>query len=220
MSKRRIELEAEVLDWLYQLPTASFATTAFFVSVLSLQGALLSRPYTAQLGGSFSRLYALRFFAGLEAVGLTYWFGPDHRLVLLTVFRDGQVQRRYEVDRAREALLRCATHRPDDHVRWGELRDERMEAPSAAEVFEAAKQSYEFARTVRTAREQRRWTIRTLADAAETSESVIARCEAGGIPPTAPVAVRIMGALGREPVTARPCLPAKPYVPAPDGAVG
>jgi hypothetical protein len=211
MSNRRVEVEAEVLDWLYQLPTASFATTAFFVGVLSLQGALLSRPYAAQLGGKFSRLYALRFFAGLEPAGITYWFGPDHRLVLLTVFRDAQVGRRYEVDRAREALRRCASHRPDDHVRWRELRDERMLGPSAAEVFEAARLSYEFGRTVRVAREERRWTTRELADAAGTGESVIVRCEAGGIPPTAPVALRTVGVLGREGV------PAKPRVPAPRG---
>jgi hypothetical protein len=198
MSVRRVEVEPEILDWLYQLPTASFATAAFFIHVLSVQGALLSRPYTTQLGGKLSRLHTLRFFAGLEPAGITYWFGPDHRVVLLTVFRDGHVQRRYEVDRAGEALRHCATHRPDDHVRWQDLRDERMTAPSAAEVFETAKESYEFGRSVRTARETKRWSTRALADAAGTSESAVVRCEVGGMPPTSPVALRITHALGPD----------------------
>ncbi|GAA2083673.1 helix-turn-helix domain-containing protein [Actinomadura alba] len=208
MSTRRVEVEAEVLDWLYQLPTASFATAAFFINVLSIQGALLSRPHTTQLAGKFSRLHALRFFAGLEPAGITYWFGPDHRMVLLTVFRDGHVQRRYEVDRASEALRHCTSHRPDDHVRWPELCDERMTGPSAAEVFEDARQSYEFGRTVRTAREKQRWSTRALADAAGTSETAIVRCEAGGMPPTSPVALRITHALDRYHVSRTPSVPA------------
>jgi transcriptional regulator with XRE-family HTH domain len=86
-----------------------------------------------------------------------------------------------------------------------------MNGPSAAEIFEAARTSYEFGRTVRVARVEHRWTTRELADAAGTGEPVIIRCETGGIPPTAPVALRIVRALGREQV------PAMPRVPAPRG---
>jgi DNA-binding XRE family transcriptional regulator len=209
MSKRRVELEAEVLDWLDQLSTASFATAAFFIGLLSVQGALLSTPHVVQLGGKLSRLYELRFFVGLDLAGLTCWLGPHQQLVLLTLFRDAHVQRRYEVARAREAMLRCAGHSAADHVLWTGLLDPRMSRPAAAELYEVARLSYEFGRTVRLVRGQRGWSMRTLAQAAETTEAAIARCELGGIQPSTPVAVRIAGALSQ----AR--LPPKPYVPAP-----
>jgi hypothetical protein len=197
MSERGIELEAEVLDWLDQLSMASFATAAFFVGLLSLQGALLSRPHAIQLGGKLSRLYQLRFFVGLDLAGITYRFGPRHELVLLTVFRDTHVQRRYEVQRAREAMLRCAAgHGEEDHFLWTELSDARMRGPAAAELYEMAGLSYELGRTVRLGRLRRAWSVPALASAAGISESAVVRCEAGGISPTAPVAARILGALG------------------------
>ena len=196
MDKRRVELEAEVADWLDQLPVASFATATFFISLLSLQGALLPKPYGCQLGGKLSRLHAVRFFAGLEPAGITYWHGPRQRLVLLTVFRERRVQRRHEVTRARDALLSCASHGDGDHGLWHEMRDSRMNRQSAAEVFLDTRLSYEFGRTVRTARERLRWTMRELAEAAETSETMVIRCEAGGIPPATPVALRLVDALG------------------------
>jgi hypothetical protein len=208
MRKRKVELEAEVLDWLDQLPVASFATAAFFIGVLSLQGALLPRPHTLQLGGKLSRLHELRFYVGLEPAGITYWFRPEQRLVLLTVFRDAHVQRRYEVDRAREALLRCTAHGEGDHVAWRDVRDPRMRGPSADESYELARMSYEFGRTVRAGRERLQCTARALAEAAGTSESVIARCEVGGIPPTSPVGGRIIGALARERLVTPPRVPA------------
>jgi hypothetical protein len=230
MSKRRIELEAEVIDWLDQLSMPSFTTAAFFIGLLSLQGALLSRPYAVQLGGKLSRLYELRFVVGLDPAGITYWFGPRHELVLLTVFRDAHVQRRYEVQRAREAMLRCAAgHGEGDHLLWTGLSDVRMRRPVAAELYEIARLSYELGRTVRLARLRRDWSVPALASAAGTSESAVVRCEAGGIPPTAPVAVRILGALGgaqpeprpgprREPRSWDPPLPSRKPRVAPAGA--
>lgn len=198
MAERVVEVETEVLDWLDQLPTASFATVVFFIGLLSLQGALLARPHATQLGDKVSRLRELRFFLGLEPAGITYWFAPGQRLVLLTVLRDNHVPRRHEIERAREALRRCVAHGHGTHVAWPTLRDGRMGAPGAAETYDVTRLSYEVGRAVRSVREQRRLTTRALAEAAQTSESSVARCEAGGIPPTAPVARRIMQALGCE----------------------
>jgi DNA-binding XRE family transcriptional regulator len=198
MTRRVVEMETEVMDWLDQLPTASFASAVFFVGLLRLQGALLARPYSAQLGGKVSRLRELRFFLGLEPAGITYWFAPGQRLVLLTVLRDNHVPRRHEIERALVALRRCAAHAPDGHVSWSGLCDLRMGTPGAAEVYDTTRLSYEVGRAVRGLRERRRLSTRALAEAAQTSESSITRCEAGGFPPTSPVARRIALALGCE----------------------
>ena len=46
-----VELEPEVRDWLEGLPTAQFATAAFYVDLLGERGPLLGEPYTRQLDG-------------------------------------------------------------------------------------------------------------------------------------------------------------------------
>jgi Phage derived protein Gp49-like (DUF891) len=57
-----VELEPEVRVWLEGLPTAQFATAAFYVDLLAEQGALLGEPYTRQLE---SKLRELRFHAAV-----------------------------------------------------------------------------------------------------------------------------------------------------------
>jgi hypothetical protein len=198
MTRRVVEVESEVVDWLDQLPTASFATAVFFIGLLGVQGALLAGPHTVQLGGKVSRLRELRFFLDLEPVGVTYWFAPGRRLVFLTVLRDNHVPRRHEVERAREALRRCVLHGTAPHASWSGLRDPRMGHPGATEIYDIARLSYDVGRAVRGARQRRRLTTRALAEAAQTSEASVTRCEAGGIPPTAPVTRRIVRALECE----------------------
>ena len=41
-----VELEPEVRDWLERLPTAQFATAAFYVDLLAEREPLLGEPYT------------------------------------------------------------------------------------------------------------------------------------------------------------------------------
>lgn len=99
-----IELEPEVRDWLESLSTAHFATTAFYVDLLSEQGPLLSEPYTRQLDG---KLRELRFHLDGEAARVTYWIASGRRIVLLTVFRKTRMREVREVERARQALRLC-----------------------------------------------------------------------------------------------------------------
>jgi hypothetical protein len=47
-----VELEPEVREWLGELPTARFATAAFYVDLLAEQGPLLGEPYSRQSTGS------------------------------------------------------------------------------------------------------------------------------------------------------------------------
>ena len=99
-----VELEPEVRDWLERLPTARFATAAFYVDLLAEQGALLAEPYTRQLDG---KLRELRFHLDRQAVRVTYGIAPGRRIVLLTVFTKSRMREEGEVARARKALARC-----------------------------------------------------------------------------------------------------------------
>lgn len=91
-------MEPEVRDWLEGLPTAQFATAAFYVDLLAEQGPLLGEPYTRQLDG---KLRELRFHLDGNAVRLSYWIAAGRRIVLLTVFRKARMRERLEVARAR-----------------------------------------------------------------------------------------------------------------------
>jgi len=104
MSWGIVELEPEVREWLEQLPTAQFATAAFYIDLVAEQGPLLSEPYTRQLDG---KLRELRFHLDRAAVRLTYWIAPGRRIVLLTVFVKTRMREDREVARARRALARC-----------------------------------------------------------------------------------------------------------------
>ena len=81
---------------------------------------------------------------------------------------------------------------------WDALRDRRMAEPGAAEAYAATRSAYELGRTVRVLREERGWTQSRLAEAAEMTQSAVARFEAGGTVPTLPVLERLAHALGAE----------------------
>jgi hypothetical protein len=104
-----IELEPEVRDWLERLPTAQFATAAFYVDLLAERGPLLGEPYTRQLDG---KLRELRFHLDRRAVRVTYWIASGRRIVLLTVFAKSRMREEREIERARRALARC---RDEEH---------------------------------------------------------------------------------------------------------
>lgn len=103
-----VELEPEVRGWLEDLPTARFATAAFYIDLLADQGPLLDEPYTRQLDG---KLRELRFHLDRQAMRVTYWIAPDRRIVLLTVFAKTGMREDREVQRARKALVRCLAER-------------------------------------------------------------------------------------------------------------
>ncbi|MCO1577941.1 type II toxin-antitoxin system RelE/ParE family toxin [Crossiella sp. SN42] len=99
-----VELEPEVRDWLAGLPTAHFATAAFYIDLVADQGPLLGEPYSRQLD---RKLRELRFHLDGEAMRVTYWIAPGRRVVLLTVFRKTRMREVREVARAQRALRRC-----------------------------------------------------------------------------------------------------------------
>jgi ribosome-binding protein aMBF1 (putative translation factor) len=81
---------------------------------------------------------------------------------------------------------------------WNDLRARRMAEPGAAEAYEAARLAFELGRAVRELREQRGWSQTQLAQAAEMTQSAIARFEAGGTVPTLPVLERLAQAFDVE----------------------
>jgi len=99
-----VEQEPEIRDWLEGLPTARFATAAFYIDLLADRGPLLGEPYTRQLDG---KLRELRFHLDRQGIRITYWIAPDRRIVLLTVFAKTRMREDREVERARRALAKC-----------------------------------------------------------------------------------------------------------------
>lgn len=103
-----IELEPEVRDWLESLPSAHFATAAFYIDLLAEQGPLLGEPYTRQLS---DKLRELRFHLEGRSWRISYWIGSGRRIILLTVFAKTRQRESAEAARARRAMGRCRGRR-------------------------------------------------------------------------------------------------------------
>ncbi|MEV3924354.1 type II toxin-antitoxin system RelE/ParE family toxin [Actinomadura coerulea] len=112
-----VELEPEVREWLEGLPTAHFATAAFYIDLLADEGVLLGEPYTRQLDG---KLRELRFHLDTQAVRVTYWIASGRRIVLLTVFHKTRMREDREVERARRALRVCVADAHSAEAEEGE----------------------------------------------------------------------------------------------------
>jgi hypothetical protein len=97
-------LEPEVEDWLQGLRPGEFAVAAFHLDRLAAVGSELRMPHSRPLGGG---LFELRFDMGGVAWRVTYWFAPQGRAVMLTVFRKRRMNERVEVERARRAMAAC-----------------------------------------------------------------------------------------------------------------
>ncbi|SEG74217.1 hypothetical protein SAMN04489712_110201 [Thermomonospora echinospora] len=215
MSRRLIELEAEVADWLEQLLTAQFAAVAFAMHLIAAYGALRADPRVQYLGNRFHPMNVMRFYLDTEPMGLSYWCAPERRTVILTVWRVSRICEAAEAARARQALHRCAGHLPhphDQHHNWAELSARRMLEPGAADSYRQAAAAHVFGQAVHLQRARHHLSVEELAAAADTTDSLINRCEVGGLPPTTPLAARIAAALSCEQLLTRPLDP--PAVPA------
>lgn len=79
---------------------------------------------------------------------------------------------------------------------WSEVRRRRMEKPAAQAAYEKTRFAYELGRQVRDLREAHGLSQRELAERMRTTQSVIARLEAGGSKPTISTLERVAKALG------------------------
>jgi ribosome-binding protein aMBF1 (putative translation factor) len=79
---------------------------------------------------------------------------------------------------------------------WSEVRRRRIEKPAARAGYENARLAYEVGRQIRELREARGVSQRQLAERMGTTQSVIARLEAGGTKPSLSTLERVANALG------------------------
>ena len=99
-----VESEPEVEAWLDEVSVKEFALVLARLDRLAERGSGLRMPASRSLGDG---LFELRFDLGRTARRVTYFFGPNRRIVLLTVFRKQRNNERVEVRRARQTMVRC-----------------------------------------------------------------------------------------------------------------
>ena len=92
-----VELEAEVEDWIVGLHEERYAHVLVQVDRLERMGSTIREPWSKTLGDG---LCELRFDLERVAWRISYFFGPNRRVILLTVFRKQRSNERHEVRRA------------------------------------------------------------------------------------------------------------------------
>ncbi|MER6750185.1 type II toxin-antitoxin system RelE/ParE family toxin [Streptomyces fungicidicus] len=101
-----IEIEPEVRAWLATLSLSDYRAAERFADRLATDGPALPFPLASHLGDGLRELR-------IGPVRVTYWFAPQRRAVLLTVFRKTRMRERDEVLRAQRARKLCeAQHAP------------------------------------------------------------------------------------------------------------
>ncbi|MEU9163836.1 type II toxin-antitoxin system RelE/ParE family toxin [Streptomyces sp. NPDC048424] len=99
-----IEVEPEVRQWLEGLTDREHTQVERYADRLAEEGPRMPMPRSKPLGGG---LHELRFHLGDDDIRIPYWFAPDGRAVLLTVFRKTRMNEEAEVARARKAQWTC-----------------------------------------------------------------------------------------------------------------
>lgn len=84
------------------------------------------------------------------------------------------------------------------HNGWSKIRGKRIEHAAARSAYDDARLAYEIGRQIRELREGQGLSQRQLADRMGTTQSVVARLEAGGSKPTLRTLERAAAALQRR----------------------
>lgn len=84
------------------------------------------------------------------------------------------------------------------HKDWSKIRDQRLRRPEAREAYVNARLAYEIGRQIRELRQAQGLTQSQLASRMGTTQSVVARLEAGGSKPTLGTLERAAAALHRR----------------------
>ncbi|MFF0740753.1 type II toxin-antitoxin system RelE/ParE family toxin [Streptomyces sp. NPDC004111] len=110
-----IELEPEVRAWLELLPGKSYRKVEEYADLLAVLGTHMPMPFARPLRDG---VFELRPTLNGEATRITYWFAPDRRIVLLTVFRKTRIRETSQVDRALAARKVCEGSHGPAHVTY------------------------------------------------------------------------------------------------------
>ncbi len=81
---------------------------------------------------------------------------------------------------------------------WKDFRSTRLGSPAAREGYVRAQRAYQIGEEVRRLREAAGLSQRELAERMGSSQSVVARLEAGGVEPTLATLDRVAAALGAD----------------------
>ncbi|MFZ4264422.1 type II toxin-antitoxin system RelE/ParE family toxin [Streptomyces arboris] len=117
-----IEVEPEVRDWLELLPEKHYWKVEEYAGLLASMGTSTPMPFSRPLRDG---VYELRPTLSGEATRITYWFAPDRRIVLLTVFRKTRMRESAQVERAVQARALCEAEHGPAHTTYarGESRE-------------------------------------------------------------------------------------------------
>ncbi|MEU9718088.1 type II toxin-antitoxin system RelE/ParE family toxin [Streptomyces sp. NPDC047976] len=115
-----IEMEPEVREWLAGLGARDHAQVERYADRLAAEGPRMPMPRSRPLGAG---LYELRFHLADDEIRIPYWFTPDGRAVLLTVFRKTRMHEDAQIERARTAHRICREQHPPaaEHEVYGRM---------------------------------------------------------------------------------------------------
>jgi hypothetical protein len=111
-----IELEPEVRSWLVLLPRNHHRKVEEYVELLATLGPQTPMPFARPLEEG---VYELRPTLGGTGTRITYWFAPERRIVLLTVFRKTRMHEAAQIARAVAARRMCAVEHGPAHETYG-----------------------------------------------------------------------------------------------------
>ncbi|MFC8245302.1 type II toxin-antitoxin system RelE/ParE family toxin [Streptomyces chartreusis] len=107
-----IELEPEVRSWLEFLPGSHHRKVEEYAELLASLGPRTPMPFARPLEAG---VYELRPTLGGMDTRITYWFAPERRIVLLTVFRKTRMHEASQIARAVAARKLCADEHEPAH---------------------------------------------------------------------------------------------------------
>jgi hypothetical protein len=110
-----IELEPEVRAWLEFLPDSHHRKVEEYVELLATLGPQTPMPFARPLEDG---VYELRPTLGGVNTRVTYWFAPERRVVLLTVFRKTRMHEAAQIDRATAARKVCGAEHGPAHTTY------------------------------------------------------------------------------------------------------
>lgn len=105
-----VETEPELDEWFDRLTAVDFAIVETHIERLAERGNQLRMPASRPLGDG---LFELRFEMNRVAWRIPFFFAPNRRIVLLTVFRKQRMNESHEIERARRAMLTCIESQHD-----------------------------------------------------------------------------------------------------------
>jgi hypothetical protein len=107
-----IEVEPEVRSWLELLPAGHYRKVEEYAELLATLGTRTPMPFARPLRDG---VYELRPTLAGVATRITYWFAPQRRIVLLTVFRKTRMHEAAQVARAVTARMVCESKHGPAH---------------------------------------------------------------------------------------------------------